>query len=165
MATRRRGAGTPAVRVLVEAGVTFTEHPYRHDPGHPSYGLEAAEALGVNADAVFKTLLADAHAQLVVVVLPVTCSLNLKALAAVVGAKRASLAAPAEAERATGYVVGGISPLGQRTALPTVVDISAQTLSHMYVSGGRRGLDIGVAPADLIRLTQAQTAPVCAPGR
>lgn len=165
MASRRRTAATPALRALLQAGVPFTEHPYEHDPGHPSYGLEAAQALGVEPHTVFKTLLADVDGRLVVAVLPVTGSLSLKALAAAVGGKRARLADPSVAERATGYVVGGISPLGQRTVLPTVVDDSAEALPTMYVSGGRRGLDVGLAPADLVRLTSAVTAPVCAPGR
>lgn len=165
MAKKPSGAATPAVRALARAGVSFTEHPYDHDPTHPSFGLEAAEALGLDPSTVFKTLLADVDGRLVVAVLPVTSSLSLKALAAAVGAKRASLAAPADAERATGYVVGGISPLGGRRALPTVVDSSAQRLATMYVSGGRRGFDVGLAPADLIRLTRAVTAEVCAPPR
>lgn len=165
MAKKPSGAATPAVRALARAGVSFTEHPYDHDPTHPSFGLEAAEALGLDPSTVFKTLLADVDGRLVVAVLPVTSSLSLKALAAAVGAKRASLAAPADAERATGYVVGGISPLGGRKALPTVVDSSAQRLATMYVSGGRRGFDVGLAPADLIRLTRAVTAEVCAPAR
>ncbi len=165
MAKKPSGAATPAVRALARAGVSFTEHPYDHDPTHPSFGLEAAEALGLDPSTVFKTLLADVDGRLVVAVLPVTSSLSLKALAAAVGAKRASLAAPADAERATGYVVGGISPLGGRRALPTVVDSSAQRLATMYVSGGRRGFDVGLAPADLIRLTRAVTAEVCAPAR
>jgi Cys-tRNA(Pro)/Cys-tRNA(Cys) deacylase len=165
MGSRRGTAGTPALRALLQAGVPFTEHPYDHDPSHPSFGLEAAQALGVDPGTVFKTLLADVDGRLVVAVLPVTASLSLKALAAAVGGKRARLADPGVAERTTGYVVGGISPLGQRTVLPTVVDDSAEALPTMYVSGGRRGLDVGLAPADLVRLTSAVTAPVCAQGR
>jgi Cys-tRNA(Pro)/Cys-tRNA(Cys) deacylase len=165
MAKKRRSGSTPAVQVLQRAGVRFTEHPYVHDPDHPSYGLEAAEALGVDPDSVFKTLLAQVDGALVVAVLPVTATLNLKSLATATGGKRATLAEPALAERTTGYVVGGISPLGQRKSLPTVVDTSATTLDTLYVSGGRRGLDVGLAPADLIRLTQATTAPLCAPAR
>lgn len=165
MGSRRGTAGTPALRALLQAGVPFTEHPYDHDPSHPSFGLEAAQALGVDPRTVFKTLLADVDGRLVVAVLPVTASLSLKALAAAVGGKRARLAEPSVAERTTGYVVGGISPLGQRTVLPTVVDDSAEALPTMYVSGGRRGLDVGLAPADLVRLTSAVTAPVCAQGR
>lgn len=164
MAKKSPGA-TPAVQALLRAGIEFSEHPYDHDPNHPSYGLEAAAVLGLEPHTVFKTLLAVVDARLVVAVLPVTSSLSLKALAAAVGGKRASLASPADAERATGYVVGGISPLGGRKALPTVVDSSAARLATMYVSGGRRGFDVGLAPADLIRLTRAVTADVCAPAR
>lgn len=165
MSKKSAAGATPAVRALSRAGVAFSEHPYNHDSNHPSYGLEAAEALGVEPSSVFKTLLADVDGSLVVAVLPVTASMNLKAVAAAVGGKRASLARPADAERATGYVVGGISPLGQRKALPTVVDSSAQSLETMYVSGGRRGFDVGLAPSDLIALTRATTADVCAPAR
>jgi Cys-tRNA(Pro)/Cys-tRNA(Cys) deacylase len=162
--TSPRGA-TPATRELAAAGVAFTEHPYSHDENHPSYGAEAAEALGLDPASVFKTLLAQVDGRLVVAVLPVTSSLRLKALAAATGGKKATLADPADAERATGYVVGGISPVGQRKALPTVVDASALNLETMYVSGGRRGLDVGLAPADLIAVTQATVADVCAPAR
>ncbi len=158
-------ASTPAVRALEQAGVAFTQHPYDHDPRHPSYGLEAAQALGLDPREVFKTLLAQVGDRLAVAVLPVSGSLDLKALAAALGAKRASLARPQDAERATGYVVGGISPLGQRTRLPTVVDESAAGLDVVYVSGGRRGLDVGMAPADLVRLTGATLAPIAAPAR
>jgi Cys-tRNA(Pro)/Cys-tRNA(Cys) deacylase len=158
-------ASTPAVAALERAGVPFTQHPYEHDPRHPSYGLEAAEALGLDPQQVLKTLLAQVGDRLAVAVLPVSASLDLKALAAALGAKRASLARPQDAERATGYVVGGISPLGQRTRLATVVDESAARLEVVYVSGGRRGLDVGLAPADLVRLTGATLAPIAAPAR
>jgi len=162
---RQQPASTPAVRALVQADVPFTEHPYDHDPDHPSFGLEAAEALGLDAGSVFKTLMATVDGTLTVAVLPVECSLNLKALATACGGKRAGLASPADAERATGYVVGGISPLGQRTRHRTVVDRSATRLELMYVSGGRRGFDLGLVPADLIRLTDAVVADVCVPAR
>jgi Cys-tRNA(Pro)/Cys-tRNA(Cys) deacylase len=137
---------------------------YEHDPlarerGLP-YGLEAARALGVDPGQVFKTLLADVHGRLVVAVVPVDRSLDLRALATAAGGKRALLAEPAAAERATGYVVGGISPLGQRSRLPTVVDESALMWPTVLVSAGRRGLDVELAPADLVRLTDAVTAPV-----
>jgi Cys-tRNA(Pro)/Cys-tRNA(Cys) deacylase len=135
-------------------------HRYQHDPAAPSYGLEAAEAIGVQAGQVFKTLLADVDGRLVVAVVPVVGSLDLKALATATGGKRAAMAASAAAERATGYVVGGISPLGQRRRLPTVVDASAIEFGIVYVSAGRRGLDVGLAPADLIRLTGATTARI-----
>jgi Cys-tRNA(Pro)/Cys-tRNA(Cys) deacylase len=155
-----KGGGTPATTALSRAGVSFTMHRYQHDPAAPSYGLEAAEAIGVQADQVFKTLLADVDGRLVVAVVPVVGSLDLKALATATGGKRAAMAASAAAERATGYVVGGISPLGQRRRLPTVVDASAIEFGIVYVSAGRRGLDIGLAPADLIRLTGATTARI-----
>ena len=153
--------GTPALVALARAGVAHTVHTYDHDPSTPAgYGLEAADALGLPSDQVFKTLLADVDGTLTVAVVPVTTTLDLKALAAAVGAKRATMANPRDAERATGYVVGGISPLGQKTAHPTVVDETAELHDTVYVSGGRRGMDIGVAPADLIALTNATVADI-----
>lgn len=134
--------------------------PYDHDPSAPSYGLEAAEALGVAPERVFKTLLARVDGRLVVAVVPVSGNLDLKALAAAAGGKRAEMAEPAEAERSTGYVVGGISPLGQRRALPTIVDSTAADHDEVLVSAGRRGLDVALAPADLVRLTRATLAPI-----
>jgi len=150
MARPRAAAGTPATVALTAAGIPFTAHPYEHDPSAPSFGLEAAQALGVEPDRVFKTLLADTDLGLVVGVVPVTGMLDLKALAAAVGAKRATMADPAVAERRTGYVVGGISPVGQKTAHPTVVDETAQLFDTVFVSGGKRGFDIELAPADLL---------------
>jgi Cys-tRNA(Pro)/Cys-tRNA(Cys) deacylase len=135
-------------------------HPYDHDPAAGSYGAEAAAALGLPPAQVFKTLLADADGRLVVAVVPVTGRLDLKALAAAVAARRASMADPDVAERSTGYVVGGIAPLGQRRALPTVIDDSAFEHDVIYVSGGRRGLDVGLAPTDLARLLDASRAPI-----
>lgn len=140
--------------------MAFTSHSYDHDPAAPSYGLEAAERLGLDPAAVLKTLLAEVDGRLVVAVVPVSSRLDLKALAAAVGGKRAAMADPAVAERSTGYVVGGISPLGQRTRLPTVVDASAVDLPTVYFSGGKRGLDLGLAPQDLVDLTSAVVAPV-----
>jgi Cys-tRNA(Pro)/Cys-tRNA(Cys) deacylase len=125
-----------------------------------SFGLEAAQALGVSAERVFKTLLADVDGTLVVAVVPVVGSLDLKALATARGGKRAGMAASAAAERATGYVIGGISPLGQRRKLPTVVDLSATGFDTVYVSAGRRGLDLELSPMDLIRVTGATTARI-----
>jgi Cys-tRNA(Pro)/Cys-tRNA(Cys) deacylase len=138
-------------------------HTYEHDPKATSYGLEAAAALHLEPATVFKTLLAAADGALVVAVVPVTGQLDLKALAGAVGAKRATMAEPAAAERSTGYVVGGISPLGQRKRLTTVIDASAEALPTMYVSAGRRGADLGLAPADLARLLDAAFAPIAAP--
>jgi Cys-tRNA(Pro)/Cys-tRNA(Cys) deacylase len=140
--------------------VVFTLHAYDHDPRAASFGEEAVAALGVEAGRVFKTLLADVDGRLVVAVVPVAGRLDLKALAGAVGGRRAAMADPAAAERATGYVVGGISPLGQRRRLPTVVDASAAGHATIMVSAGRRGLEIELDPADLVRLTEAVTAPV-----
>lgn len=161
VAARRRGPGTPAVAALEAAGVAFTAHTYVHDDRSDlGYGLEAAQALGVEPDRVLKTLLAAVDGRLTVAVVPVTGMLDLKALAQAVGGKRAVMAEPAVAERATGYVVGGISPLGQRAAHPTVVDETAELFDTVLVSGGRRGLDLELAPADLVRLTGAVVAPI-----
>ncbi|MDN4615055.1 Cys-tRNA(Pro) deacylase [Leifsonia sp. F6_8S_P_1B] len=160
MAKARPAAGTPATVALTAASIPFSAHPYEHDPTAASFGLEAAEALGVEADRVFKTLLADTDLGLVVGVVPVTGMLDLKALAAAVGAKRAAMADPAVAERRTGYVVGGISPVGQKTRHVTVVDETAQLFDTVFVSGGRRGFDIELAPADLLRATAASYAPI-----
>ena len=152
----RKGAGgTPATVALTRQGVAFTEHPYAHDPGAASYGTEAAERLGLDPDRVLKTLLVSVDGRLVVGVVPVSGQLDLKAVAAAVGGKRAAMADPAAAERATGYVVGGISPVGQRRRHPTVLDESALGFETVYVSGGRRGLDLGLSPADLVRVTGA----------
>lgn len=153
MARQKAPAGTPATVALTAAGIPFTAHPYEHDPAAPSFGLEAAEALGVEPDRVFKTLLADTDLGLVVGVVPVTGMLDLKALAAAVGAKRATMADPAVAERRTGYVVGGISPVGQKTRHTTVVDETAQLFDTVFVSGGKRGFDVELSPADLLRAT------------
>ncbi|SDH30063.1 Cys-tRNA(Pro)/Cys-tRNA(Cys) deacylase [Leifsonia sp. 98AMF] len=153
MARQKAPAGTPATVALTAAGIPFTAHPYEHDPAAPSFGLEAAEALGVEPDRVFKTLLADTDLGLVVGVVPVTGMLDLKALAAAVGAKRATMADPAVAERRTGYVVGGISPIGQKTRHSTVVDETAQLFDTVFVSGGKRGFDVELSPDDLLRAT------------
>ena len=153
-------SGTPATVALLAAGIAFTEHVYAHDPSAASFGLEAAHALGVEADRVFKTLLAEVDGVLVVGVVPVTGMLDLKALAAVVGGKRAVMADPSVAERRTGYVVGGISPIGQKTAHRTVLDETVELWDTVFVSGGRRGLDLELAPADLARVTGATTAAI-----
>ncbi|MFF8639472.1 Cys-tRNA(Pro) deacylase [Streptomyces sp. NPDC015345] len=154
------GAGTPATVALTAAGTAFTVHSYEHDPAHPSYGEEAAQAMGVSPDRVFKTLVAEVDGELTVAVVPVAGSLDLKALAAAVGGKRAAMADPAAAERTTGYVRGGISPLGQRKRLRTVLDDSASAHATICVSAGRRGLEVELAPGDLAELTGAVLAPV-----
>lgn len=168
MGTRRRtGGATPAVRALAAAGVEYTEHPYEHDPAAQSYGLEAAEAIGAAPDRVYKTLLAQtdlpADHGLVVGIVPVTGQLDLKALAAAVGAKKATMSDPSLAERVTGYVVGGISPVGQKRALPTLVDESAMTHATVFISGGRRGLDLELPPSDLVELTSATLVAIAKP--
>ncbi|CAM5293825.1 Cys-tRNA(Pro) deacylase [Leifsonia shinshuensis] len=160
MAKRPASAGTPATAALASAALPFSVHAYDHDPAAPSYGLEAADALGVEPDRVFKTLLADTELGLVVGVVPVTGMLDLKALASAVGAKRAVMADPAVAERRTGYVVGGISPIGQKTRHVTVVDETAQLYDTVFVSGGRRGLDLELAPDDLLAATGASYAAI-----
>ncbi|MFI9464342.1 Cys-tRNA(Pro) deacylase [Streptomyces xiamenensis] len=157
---RTGGGGTPATVAATGAGVRFTLHAYDHDPGSSSYGEEAVRALGNDPRQVFKTLVAEVDGALTVAVVPVAGSLDLKALAAAVGGKRAAMADPAAAERTTGYVRGGISPLGQRKRLPTVLDASATAYGTVFVSAGRRGLEIELAPADLIALTSAVTAPI-----
>ena len=156
------GKGTPATALLVGRGVTHRVHAYEHGAG-AAYGPEAAHALGLDPARVFKTLVADVDGALTVGIVPVTGSLDLKALAAAVGGKRARMADVAAAERATGYVAGGISPLGQRKRLRTVLDSSAAELDTLFCSGGRRGLEVELAPADLVRLTGAVVAPIAAP--
>ncbi|MFD8305673.1 Cys-tRNA(Pro) deacylase [Streptomyces sp. NPDC059690] len=157
---KQQQGGTPATVALTAAGVAFTIHAYDHDPSHPSYGEEAAQAMGVSPDRVFKTLVADVDGTLTVAVVPVAGSLDLKALASAVGGKRAAMADPALAERTTGYVRGGISPLGQRKKLPTVLDSSASAHGTICVSAGRRGLEVELSPEDLAKLTDAVVAPV-----
>jgi Cys-tRNA(Pro)/Cys-tRNA(Cys) deacylase len=157
---QQQSGGTPATVALTAAGVDFTVHAYDHDPSHPSYGEEAAEAMGVSPDRVFKTLVADVDGTLTVAVVPVAGSLDLKALASAVGGKRAAMADPTLAERTTGYVRGGISPLGQRKKLPTVLDDSASAHATVCVSAGRRGLEVELSPTDLAQLTEAVLAPI-----
>ncbi|GGV28779.1 Cys-tRNA(Pro)/Cys-tRNA(Cys) deacylase [Paenarthrobacter nicotinovorans] len=152
--------GTPATAALAAAGVPFVLHPYAHDPAASSYGLEAAEVLGIDPDRVFKTLMVEVEGKLAVAIVPVSGNLDLKAAAAALGSKKAAMADPKAAERRTGYVLGGISPLGQRQPSPTVLDESALAFDTILVSGGRRGLDIELAPADLLRLTNGVTGPI-----
>ena len=161
MAKRSRvPGGTPATVALTAAGIAFEVRTYEHDPRAASYGTEAAEALGVDPARVFKTLLASLDASLVVGIVPVTGQLDLKALARALGGSKAVMAEVAAAERATGYVAGGISPIGQKRAHPTVLDASALEHDTILVSGGRRGFDLELAPADLVTVTGAVTATI-----
>jgi Cys-tRNA(Pro)/Cys-tRNA(Cys) deacylase len=158
------GAPTPAIEVLKRARVAHVVHSYAHDPRSTAYGDEAVTALGLDAGRVFKTLVASVDGALTVAVVPVSAQLDLKALAAALGAKRAAMAPVAEAERSSGYVAGGISPLGQRRRLRAVVDSSAIDFETIFVSAGRRGLEVELAPADLIRLTGAIQARIAIGG-
>ena len=152
---------TPAIKVLTAAKIPHRVLPYEHDPSAKSYGLEAAAALGVEGDLVFKTLVVSLDGKsLGVGIVPVTTKLNLKAVGAALGAKKAAMADPALVERTTGYVLGGGSPLGQKKLLPTAIDESAELYDEILVSGGRRGLDIALAPDQLIRLLSAVIADI-----
>ena len=149
------GRETPATRALQEAGVAFELREYEHDPAAGSYALEAAEALDLDPDTVFKTLVVDRDGALTVCLVPSAAQLDTRALG-----KRVALAPPARAEKVTGYVTGGISPFGQRRQLPTVIDELVEILDVVWVSGGRRGLEIGIAPADLVRLLEADVREI-----
>lgn len=154
------GAPTPAIAALTRAKVAHTLHPYHHDPGTTAFGDEVVRALGWPPERVFKTLVASVDGTLTVGVVPVAAQLDLKALAAAVGGKKAGMAKVADAERSSGYVAGGISPLGQRRRLPTVVDVTASDFATIMVSAGRRGLQVELAPADLVALTGGTLAPI-----
>lgn len=152
--------GTPATALLSRAKIPFRLHPYHHDPRAEGYGEEAAAALGIDPARIFKTLIALVDGKLTCGVVPVAARLDLKALAAATGGKRAALAEPAAAARATGYVVGGISPLGQKSRLPVVVDASAERFETVFVSAGKRGLQVEIAPANLVRAANGRFAPI-----
>lgn len=153
---------TPGITSARKAGIAFQIHEYAHDPAAKSYGIEASEKLGVPADQVFKTLVVSLDdKELAVGVVPVSSMLNMKAIAKATGAKKAAMANAADVARSTGYVLGGVSPLGQKKRLKTVIDNSATQLHTMYVSAGRRGLEIELAPADLARATNATFAEIC----
>ncbi|MGI4893567.1 MAG: aminoacyl-tRNA deacylase [Janthinobacterium lividum] len=158
-------SGTPALRVLRDLSIAHTVHAYEHIDGETAFGVEAVAALraggvDIDADRVFKTLLADVDGRLVVAVVPVGRMLDLKALASAVDGKRAALADPVRAQRSSGYVLGGISPLGQRTTLETVLDVAARGLPTLFVSAGRRGMQVELAPTDLMRATDGRWAAV-----
>jgi Cys-tRNA(Pro)/Cys-tRNA(Cys) deacylase len=160
MAKKKSPGGTPATVALTAGGIAFELHEYTHDPRAASFGLEAAEALGLEPAQVFKTLMATVDGKLTVGIVPVSGQLDLTALARAVGGSKAAMTDVGAAERATGYVAGGISPVGQKRPHPTVLDESALGYDTVYVSGGRRGLDLGIAPADLVRVTGATVAPI-----
>lgn len=153
-------SGTPATVALAAAGLPFVEHEYAHDPGNTGFGLEAATVLGLDPGQVFKTLMAEVDGHLVVAIVPVSGKLDLKALAIAVGGRKAAMADPKLAERRTGYVVGGISPIGQKTRNPTVLDETAELYDTVFVSGGRRGFDIELTPRDLLAATGAVVAAI-----
>ncbi|MEO6944158.1 MAG: Cys-tRNA(Pro) deacylase [Lacisediminihabitans sp.] len=152
--------GTPATVALTAAGIHFTAHTYEHDPANRNFGAEAAAVLGVNPEQVFKTLIADVDGSLVVAIVPVTGKLDLRALAAAVGGKHAAMADPSRAQRKTGYIVGGISPVGQKTPLTTVLDETAELFDTVFVSAGKRGCDLELAPTDLVAVTSAMIAAI-----
>jgi Cys-tRNA(Pro)/Cys-tRNA(Cys) deacylase len=155
------GRMTPAIDAARKTKITHRVHAYLHDPASESYGLEAAEKLGLPADRVFKTLVVSTDTrELIVGVLPVACMLSLKRLARVAGAKKAAMADPSDVQRATGYVLGGVSPLGQKKRLRTIIDASAKAFPSIYFSAGRRGLQIEMDPHDLMRLTGGMFADI-----
>lgn len=155
---------TPAIIALEKAAIPFEIHEYDHDPGSQSFGQEAADKLGVSADRIFKTLVASLdNGHLAVGIIPVACTLDLKKLAAACGCKKAKMADPRDAERSTGYVTGGISPVGQRKRLETVIDIAAKCQNTVFVSAGRRGLEIELTAADLAHATDAAFADIARP--
>ncbi|WP_026375282.1 Cys-tRNA(Pro) deacylase [Aestuariibacter salexigens] len=148
---------TPAINQAKQAKLVFHIHEYAHDAGAESYGLEAAEKLGIDQSRVFKTLVVQIDSgELVVGIIPVASKLSMKHIAKAAGTKKAKMAQPDDVERATGYVLGGVSPLGQKKRLPTFIDMSAQSLDTIYVSAGRRGLEIELAPEDLRNITKGR---------
>ena len=153
---------TPAVVALQDLGIAYTIHEYERGDDLRDFGREAADELGLDRDQVFKTLVVVADDELVVAIVPVSCQLSMKRVAAAAGAKKATMCDPAVAERSSGYIVGGISPIGQRKQLRTLIDETAELFDTVYVSGGKRGMDIGLAPADLVAVLDAIVAPITA---
>ncbi|MEV8253622.1 Cys-tRNA(Pro) deacylase [Rhodoglobus sp. NPDC076762] len=152
--------GTPATVALDSLGITFTAHPYEHDASNQDYGVEAATVLGIAPERVFKTLMTMVDDDMVVAVVPVSGKLDLKALASALGSKKATMADPVVAQRRTGYVLGGISPIGQKFAHRTVIDETVELFDTVFVSGGKRGFDIELSPADLLRATDASIGAI-----
>lgn len=160
MGKKAKKQATPALDVAEQAGIAYSVHAYEHDPTHESFGLEAAEKLGISPERVFKTLVVSAGNELCVGVVPVESLLDLKAIAAALRVKSVTMADVAHAERTTGYVAGGISPLGQKKRLRTVIDESAKSFATIHVSAGRRGMEIELSPDDLAKLTNATFAHI-----
>jgi len=157
---------TPGILAAKKAGIPFTVHEYDHDPAAPSFGMEAAEKLGISPERVFKTLVVKLDGkELAVGVIPVNSMLSMKAIAKAAGAKKAGMAEKTEVERSTGYVLGGVSPLGQKKRLRTFIDASAEGFSTVFVSAGKRGMDVEMKPSDLHDLTNALYAPLCSETR
>ena len=156
----KKKQATPALDTAESADIEYQTHSYQHDSAHESFGIEAAEKLGVDSGRIFKTLVATDGSELVVGVVPVDAQLDLKALAHALGVKSVTMSDVSLAERTTGYVKGGISPLGQKKALRTVIDISANNYATVYVSAGKHGLEIELAPSDFARLTNTQFASI-----
>ncbi|RVU85794.1 Cys-tRNA(Pro) deacylase [Leucothrix sargassi] len=152
---------TPAINLAKKAKIFYKVHEYTHDPAHESYGLEAAEKLGVDETKIFKTLLVDVDSKLVVGIIPVSSMLSMKNIAKASGGKKATMANKSDVERSTGYILGGVSPLGQKKRLKTVIDASAEAQETIYVSAGRRGLEIELKPEDLKRLVNGVFFELC----
>lgn len=153
---------TPGISAAIKGKITYQVHEYIHDSNSESYGDEVVEKLGITANSVFKTLVVSLdNKALAVAVIPVSSKLNMKLMAKACGSKKASMALKADVERSTGYVLGGVSPLGQKKTLKTVIDISATKLTSIYVSAGKRGLEIELSPTDLKRITKATLANIC----
>ncbi len=151
---------TPACKILKSNKIEYSIHEYEHDTNAKSFGLEAAEKLGLDVHEVFKTLMVTDDKTYFVAILPVNHQLNLKKVATALGCKKLHMADPKDAERLTGYLVGGISPIGQKKRLKTVIDVTAESLNKVYVSGGKRGLDIGLNPQDLAKVLGASFADI-----
>jgi Cys-tRNA(Pro)/Cys-tRNA(Cys) deacylase len=160
IAARAHSSATPALRVLNLAGIEYSVHEFEHDPAVRRYGAEAAEALGVNTSRILKTLMVNVDEEPVIALVPVSGQLDLKALSSVTGGKRARLAGIAETERRTGYPTGGVSPFGQRQTSPIVLDRSVHEHDTVFVSAGRRGMEIELRPDDLVMLTNARVAKI-----
>ena len=165
MGKKKQESGTPALQALIKAGVAYELIEYEHsEVMERGFALDTVEVLGLDAGTVFKTLMSEVDGEPAVAIVPANGHLNPKSLAKALGAKRAQMMDPEKAERITGYIRGGISPLGQRRAYPTVIDASAENLEKMVISGGKRTISVALAPADLAQLIKAKFAPIADPG-